>query len=88
MVTLANQSVKSAGTSAFKILYLLYKSQFDEKTSLRPDTRREVIESMIGRFNALVNNNRVLAKELRKSFSDAIKKDSSFSLYCFSQELE
>ena len=31
MVTLANQSVKSAGTSAYKILYLLYQSQFDEK---------------------------------------------------------
>lgn len=88
MVTLANHLEKSEGTSAYKILYLLYQSQFDERSELKPNARREVIESMIERFNALVNGDRELSKTMRQSFANALKKDPSFSLYGFSPEWE
>lgn len=87
MVDLANEIGKGLkGTSAYKIVYILYQSLFD--TSHRFNPNKETIESLIGRFNALVNGDRKLAYPLRKEFAKVLSEDPDFSIYGFSSEWE
>lgn len=87
MVGLANEIGKSlGGTSAYKIVYILYQSLFDEEQKFVPN--KEIIENLIGRFNALVNGDKKLAASLRKDFAKVLSEDPDFSIYGFNPEWE
>jgi len=87
MVNLANKIGQNlGGTSAYKIVHILYQSLFDTSHKFNPN--KETIENLIGRFNALVNGDRKLAYPLRKEFAKVLSEDKDFSLYGFNSEWE
>ena len=75
MVELANKSVPDiGGTSAYKIVYILYHSQLDEQQQkLRSDAKDEIIQDIMNRLDALVGDDRDLAKDIRRSYANIIK---------------
>ena len=83
MIKVANK-VPMDGKVSYKIIALLFESQINAETStLNENAKQEVIEDMIGRFNALVNGDKNLAQPLREKFSQALSKDKVYSLYSF-----
>lgn len=88
MVELANKNEASlGGSSAYKIVYMLYQSQFDEQSKLRSDAQEEIIEDIMNRLSVLVGNDRALAKDLRRNFAVTVN-SSGFGAYKFSEEWE
>ena len=86
MVDLANKCEPAlGGSSAYKIIYMLYQSQLDEKQKIRSDAREEIIRDIMNRFDALVGNDRKMAQDLRKKFSIEIK-GKGFSACEFPEE--
>lgn len=83
MIEVANK-VDMPGKSSYKIIALLFESQVNAETStLNRNAQQEVIEDMIGKFNALVNGDKELAQPLREKFSQALSKDPVYSIYSF-----
>ena len=86
MVDLANKCEPAlGGSSAYKIIYMLYQSQLDEKQKIRSDAREEIIRDIMNRFDVLVGNDRKMAQDLRKKFSIEIK-GKGFSACEFPEE--
>ena len=86
MVDLANKCEPAlGGSSAYKIIYMLYQSQLDEKQKIRFDAREEIIRDIMNRFDVLVGNDRKMAQDLRKKFSIEIK-GKGFSACEFPEE--
>ena len=87
MVELANKREPDiGGTSAYKIVYILYHSQLDEQQQkLRSDAKDEIIEDIMNRLDALVGDDRELAKDIRRSYATIIN-DSGYTPYKFSEE--
>ena len=86
MVDLANKCEPAlGGSSAYKIIYMLYQSQLDEKQKIRSDAREEIIRDIMNRFDVLVGNDRKIAQDLRTKFSIEIK-GKGFSACEFPEE--
>ena len=86
MVDLANKSEPGlGGTSAYKIVYMLYQSLYDKQHKLRADVRHEIIEDIMNRLDSLIGNDRDLAQDLRRSFAKDVK-DLGFTVFGFSEE--
>lgn len=87
MVELANKSEPDiGGTSAYKIVYILYHSQLDEQQQkLRSDAKDEIIQDIMNRLDALVGDDRELAKDIRRSYATIIN-DFGYSVFKFPEE--
>jgi hypothetical protein len=92
MVELAN-TIEVDATVNLKIILLLFYSQVELKgeydpknaVSFKKEARKEIIESMIGRFAALVNGDAQKAVEMKNKFYELMKSDSRFACYCVSE---
>ncbi len=87
IIKIANKAVSGGEGVNYKILDLLFRSQFQENKStgnfqLKSDVRTEIIETMIERFEALVNGDKRAAKSMEDKFYGILSKDSRFAIYC------
>lgn len=76
--------IKGDGSPNFKILCALYKSQVNESEAAFNETARsEIIGSMLGRFESLVNGDVDKAAHMKSVFVELLRRDRRFSVYSY-----
>jgi len=85
----AAQFINTEGSLNYKIIYALYKSQFDEKTQIiKKNAKSEVINVMINKFSTLDEKDTVLAGKIEKVIIKAFRKDTNSEFFVFSRLID
>jgi len=85
----AAQFINTKGSLNYKIIYALYKSQFDEKTAtLKESLREEVCDVMVAKFSSLDKNDTIIAKEIEKVILKAFQKTKRNNYDCITKLID